>query len=815
MSLLERSQPHDHVEHKHESGPYLNDHDYKLVDMFFRASNYLTVGQIYLKSNPLLRKPLTPDDIKPRLLGHWGTSPILAMIYAHMNRLLVKDENLEAIYLCGPGHGGPALIGSTYIEHTYTETYPNITEDEEGLRKFFRQFSSPGGIPSHVSPPTPGSIHEGGELGYVLMHAQGAVFDNPNLIALAVVGDGEAETGPLEGSWKGISFINAARDGAVLPIVHVNGHKISGPTVFGRENDANIYNLLSGHGYDVHFVEGDQVHSLHHDLARTLEVCVNKIKKIQAEARLKSPAEQTRSHWPLIVLRSPKGLTGPNMVDGIEIEGTFRAHQVPLSGVKESPAHLQMLEEWMRSYKPDELFDAQGKLTKELDQLIPKGARRMSAHPASNPPPVDLSLPDFRKYAVDTKSRGNTRVPSTHQLGQFVRDIYAANPKSFRLFCPDETNSNKLGAVFEREKRCFMLRTRKNDDAVGPDGRVMEVLSEHLTEGWLEGYVLTGRHGLWVSYEAFSLIVSSNLTQHAKWLDEIRHLSWRTKIPSLNVLLSSTCWRNDHNGFSHQGPGLMDAMLSKKGEVVRVYLPPDANCLLSVADHCFRSRGYLNLIVQDKQPQLQYLTVEEAIEHCRIGVSEWKWASHLNAAAASSSSSSSSADVILCSVGDIATMELLAAADFLKQHCPDFQFKFINVVDLCSIYHPSLHPHGVSEDKFKELFGEDDHVVCAFHGYPGAMHTVLHRRPHPGRFHVRGYNENGTTTTPMMMTILNCMSRFHLVQLALKHSKRPYEQIKNGAETMKAAQDLLAKQEAYVLEELQDLPEVSNWTWKN
>ena len=596
---------------------------------YWQAANYLTIGQIYLQENPLLREPLRPEHIKPRLLGHWGTSPGLSFIYVHLNRL-IQDTDANVIYLTGPGHGGPAIVANVYLEGTYSEIYPDVTQDTAGLRRLFRQFSTPGGIPSHVSVPTPGSIHEGGELGYVLAHAFGAVFDNPDLIAVAVVGDGEAETGPLEGSWKSVKFLNPVRDGAVLPVLHLNGYKISGPTVLGRDRDEDVQKLLEAHGYEVHFVEGDDPLPMHRAFAATLDTCYAKIRAIQTEAR--TTGFSKRPTWPAIVLRSLKGWTGPKVVDGLPVEGTFRAHQVPLTNVKDNPDHLQMLEQWMRSYRPEELFDQNGRLVPELAALAPKGDRRMGANPHANGGKltVDLDLPDFRDYAIPVTKPATERHESTRQLGKMIRDVFkrGEKPKNFRLFCPDETNSNRLGDVFEVENRCSVGTIIPIDDHVAPDGRVMEVLSEHLCQGWLEGYVLTGRHGLFVTYEAFAMVSASMTVQHTKWLEKALDLPWRKPVPSLNILLTSTCWRNDHNGFSHQGPGLIDTVLAMKGTVARIYLPPDANCLLSVADHCFRSRNYVNLIVIDKQPQLQWLDMDAAVEHCAAGASIWPWASN-------------------------------------------------------------------------------------------------------------------------------------------------------------------------------------------
>jgi xylulose-5-phosphate/fructose-6-phosphate phosphoketolase len=772
------------------------------IDAWWRAANYLTVGQIYLQENPLLREPLRPEHIKPRLLGHWGTSPGLSLIYAHLNRLIRRDDS-NVIYLAGPGHGGPALLANAFLEGTYSETYPAITRDGAGLRALFRQFSTPGGVPSHVSPPTPGSIHEGGELGYVLTHAFGAVFDNPDLIAVAVVGDGEAETAPLEGSWKGVSFLNPVHDGAVLPILHLNGYKIAGPTVLGRSSDENIRRLLVGHGYDPRFVEGHEPESVHQAFAGVLEACFEDIRDIQREARAQQAVRQ-RPHWPAIVLRTPKGWTGPREVDGVTIEGTFRAHQVPLSEVRSNAEHLRLLEAWLKSYRPEELFDERGQLVPQLAALAPSGDRRMSANPHANGGRLSqpLALPSFESYALDVKSPGTLRHESTRQLGQLLRDIYKMNPHNFRLFCPDETNSNRLNAVFENQQRCLVLPSLPGDDHVSPDGRVMEVLSEHNCEGWLEGYLLTGRHGMFATYEAFALIVASMTTQHAKWLEACNELPWRAPIPSLNILLTSTCWRNDHNGFSHQGPGFMDTIVSKKGTVARVYLPPDANCLLSVADHCLRSKSYVNLIIIDKQPQLQWLDIDEAKAHCERGASVWRWASN---------DSGGPPDVVLGCAGDIATLETVAAAAWLREKAPELRVRVVNVVDLMSLFGPSEHPHAMSEAQFAELFTEDRDVVFAFHGYPGGIHQLIHGRPHTQRFHVRGYREEGTTTTPFDMVVLNETSRFHLAMEALKRSRRPIER---APRLIEECLETLQRHTAYVRQHFEDMPMIRDFAWE-
>ncbi len=775
------------------------------LDSWWRAANYLAVGQIYLLANPLLREPLRPSDIKPRLLGHWGTSPGLNLVYAHLNRV-IRERGENVLFLAGPGHGGPAVVANVWLEGTYTETYPEVSRDGGGMLRLFRQFSTPGGVPSHVSPPTPGSIHEGGELGYVLTHAFGAVFDNPSLVAVAVVGDGEAETGPLEGSWKGVRFLDPARDGAVLPILHLNGYKISGPTVLGRASNESIRNLFAGHGYEAIFVEGSDPPRVHRAMADALESSFDRIRDVQQMARSGS-VRRTGAFWPLIVLRTPKGWTGPKELDGVPIEGTFRAHQVPLPNVRGDSHQLEMLESWMRSYRPEELFDAGGRPVARLDALAPKGDRRMGANPNANGGriTVPLSLPDFASYAVNVSRPGVVTQESTRILGMFLRDIYSQNPKNFRLVCPDETNSNRLGAVFEVEDRCFSEPTISIDDHVSPHGRVMEVLSEHNCQGWLEGYVLTGRHGLFATYEAFALIVASMATQHAKWLEACARLPWRASVPSLNYLLTSTCWRNDHNGFSHQGPGFMDTIISKKGTVSRVYLPPDANCLLSVADHCLRTHDYVNLIIIDKQPELQWLDMAAAKEHCAAGASVWAWAG------TESLGAKAAPDVVLACAGDIPTLETLAAARWLRENAPELSVRVVNVVDLMALPPQSAHPHGMSEPRFVDLFTGDTHVVFAFHGYPAAVHAILHNRTGAERFHVRGYEEEGTTTTPFDMVVLNGMSRFHLAMEALRRSRRAPADLEGN---VRSCQDALARHARYVREHFEDMPEIRNWTWE-
>ncbi len=771
------------------------------MDAWWRADNYLTIGQIYLQDNVLLTEPLRSDHIKPRLLGHWGTSPGLAFIYAHASRL-IRRTGQQMVYLAGPGHGGPALVGAGWLEGTYSEIYPAVSSDALGMHRLFRQFSAPGGIPSHVSVTTPGSIHEGGELGYVLVHAFGAVMDNPELIALAVVGDGEAETGPLEGAWKGISFLNPEHDGAVLPILHLNGYKIGGPTVLARKDPAEVRSLFTGHGYDVIEVTGDDLPGMHHRFAEALAHAWESIHAIQQAARAGN-AGPDRPRWPMIVLRSPKGWTGPPEVDGVEVTGTWRAHQVPLSGVRDNPEHLAILEHWLRSYRPEELFDASGTPTELVRSANPEGDLRMSATPHANGGLLTeaLALPDFRDYAVEVSQPARLRLESTRRLGEMVRDIYTANPSTFRLFCPDETNSNRLGAVFEVSDRQSAERILDTDVSISHDGRVMEVLSEHNCHGWLEGYTLTGRHGLFATYEAFAMVSASQTVQHAKWLEEAEKLPWRAKVPSMNILLTSTAWRNDHNGFSHQGPGLIQVALTVRGDVVRIYLPPDANSLLSVADHCFRSRSYLNVIVIDKQPQLQWMTMDEAIEHCRVGAGIWPWAGTDDPA--------QDPDVVLACAGDVVTMETVAAAQILAERLPSLRVRVVNVVDLMTLSRRKDHPHGMDAGLFRELFTDHVDVVFAFHGFPGAIHQLVHGRPEADRFHVRGFIEEGTTTTPFDMTVRNKASRYHLVMDALNNAGRAPA----GADDLRHwCEDKLVEHGTYVVQHMEDMPEVRDWS---
>ncbi|MGH2993573.1 MAG: phosphoketolase family protein [Solirubrobacterales bacterium] len=766
---------------------------------WWEAANYLTVAQIYLQENALLREPLRPEHVKPRLLGHWGTSPGLSLVYAHLNRL-IRHTGQDVLYVAGPGHGGPAIIANVYLEGTYSEIYPDVSQDEAGLHRLVRQFSTAGGIPSHVSVPTPGSIHEGGELGYALVHAFGAAFDHPELLVACVIGDGEAETGPLEGSWKGVRFLNPSRDGAVLPILHLNENKISGPTVLGRARGEEVRQLLLGHGYEPVFVEGHAIGEVHRDFATALERAHSRIVGIQRAAR--ADGARSRPPWPAIVLRTPKGWTGPEAVDGVPIEGTFRAHQVPVSEVRGNPQHLALLEGWLRSYHPERRFDEGGRLVPDLAELAPEGDKRMGATPYGNGGRLTrpLQLPEIDRYEVPIERPGATQFETTRPLGELVRDVLAENRTGFRLFCPDETNSNRLGAVFEVDQRCLM-DARPDDDHASPAGRVMEVLSEHLCQGWLEGYVLTGRHGLFATYEAFAMVSASMAIQHAKWLEAMEELEWREPVASLNVLLTSTCWRNDHNGFSHQGPGLIDTMISLRGSVVRIYLPPDANTLLAVADHCLRSRNYVNLIVVDKQRHLQYLDLEEARSHCQAGASIWAWAGRHG---------DRDPDLVMACAGDVPTMETLAAASLLRQWVPELAVRVVNIVDLMALAPPGVHPHGLPEQRFEDLFGEGLEVVMAFHGYARAAHQLLHGRRHPGRFHVRGYSEVGTTTTPFDMVVLNEMSRYHLATEALSRSaRRPT----GAAELEEHCRDMLELHHRYIRAHLEDMPEITDWVW--
>ena len=770
------------------------------IDAYWRAANYLTVGQIYLLDNPLLREPLRPEHIKPRLLGHWGTSPGLNLLYAHMNRAIVARD-LNAIFVAGPGHGGPAVVANTWLEGTYSERYPTVSRDGAGMAQLFRQFSFPGGIPSHVASEVPGSIHEGGELGYSLMHAYGAAFDNPDLLVLCVIGDGEAETGPLAGSWLSNVFLNPALDGAVLPVLHLNGYKIANPAVLDRIPLEDLLSVLSGYGYEPVVVTGDDPAAVHQALAATLDRALAGIAEIQRRAR--TTADPARPRWPAIVLRTPKGWTGPKQVDGVPVEGTFRSHQVPLSAVRDHPGHLAALEEWLRSYRPSELFDPTGAPIDEVTQLPPRGERRMSANPHANGGEVlrDLVLPDFRDYAVPVEQPGNPASEATRVLGRWLRDVIRVNPDRFRLFGPDEVASNRLSAVFEVTDRVFVAARRDGDDHLAPDGRVMEVLSEHLCQGWLEGYLLTGRHGLFTSYEAFIHIVDSMVNQHAKWLKVTRSIPWRRPIASLNYLLSSHVWRQDHNGFSHQDPGFIDHVVNKKAEVVRVYLPPDANTLLSTIDHCLRSRQYINVVVAGKQSAPTWLSMDEAILHCRRGVGIWDWAS---------SDAGAEPDVVLACAGDVPTLETLAAADLLRAHLPDLRVRVVNVVDLMRLQPDSEHPHGLPDSEFDTIFTGNRPIVFAYHGYPWLIHRLTYRRANHRNLHVRGYKEEGTTTTPFDMVMLNDLDRFHLV---IDVIDRVPGLGTAAAHLRQAMVDARQACRDYTRRYGQDDPRVSEWQW--
>jgi len=778
----------------------LNSDELRRIGAYWRAANYLSVGQIYLLDNPLLTEPLKLEHIKPRLLGHWGTTPGLNLIYAHANRV-IRERDLDAIYVMGPGHGGPAAVANAYLEGTYTEVYSDITQDADGLRKLFRQFSFPGGIPSHVAPETPGSIHEGGELGYALVHAYGAAFDNPGLTVFCVVGDGEAETGPLAASWHSNKFVNPRRDGAVLPILHLNGYKIANPTVLARIPEEDLTSLLEGYGHAPIFVSGDEPAAVHQAMAAALDSSLEQIARIQREAR--SDGQGASRRWPMIVLRTPKGWTGPKMVDGLAVEGTFRAHQVPVTDFQAKPEHLRILEEWMRSYRPEELFDKNGRLVPELAELPPRGRQRMSANPHANGGELleDLRLPDFRDYGVEVPKPGTTTSEATRVLGAYLRDVIVRNPDNFRIMGPDETTSNRLGTVFEATDRAWDAELRPGDDHLSPDGRVMEVLSEHLCEGWLEGYLLTGRHGLFNCYEAFIHIIDSMFNQHAKWLKVTRSIPWRRPIASLNYLLSSHVWRQDHNGFSHQDPGFIDHVVNKKAEVIRVYLAPDANTLLSVVDHCLRSRNYVNVIVAGKQPALNYLSMEEAIAHCSRGLGIWAWAS---------SDEGGDPDVVMACAGEIPTLETLAATDLLRRHLPHLKVRVINVVDLMRLQPPSEHPHGLSDDEFDALFTTDRPVIFAHHGYPLLIHRLTYRRTNHVNIHVRGYKEEGTTTTPFDMVMLNDLDRYHLVMDVI--DRVPGLGSKAGHIRQQMADERLRLRQ-YTREFGDDPPHIQQWIW--
>jgi xylulose-5-phosphate/fructose-6-phosphate phosphoketolase len=778
----------------------LNPELLRKVDAYWRASNYLSVGQIYLYDNPLLKKPLTLAHIKPRLLGHWGTTPGLNFVYVHLNRV-IQEHDLNVMYITGPGHGGPGLVANAYLEGTYSEVYPNVSQDEQGMERLFKQFSFPGGIPSHVSPETPGSIHEGGELGYSLSHAFGAAFDNPDLLVACVVGDGEAETGPLATSWHSNKFLNPVHDGAVLPILHLNGYKIAGPTVLARIPHDELESLFVGYGYRPYFVEGDDPATMHQQMAATLDAVVADIKKIQRAARTKGLKKRPR--WPMIVLRSPKGWTGPKKVDGKQAEGTFRSHQVPMGDMRH-PGHVKLLEQWMKSYRPQELFDRTGRLLPELAELAPTGERRMSANPHANGGLLlhDLRLPDFRDYAVKVAKPGAVDGEATRVQGEFIRDVVKSNFNNFRVFSPDETNSNRWGAVLEVTNRCSTAEIIPGDDHVAPDGRVMEMLSEHQCEGWLEGYLLTGRHGMFSCYEAFIHIVDSMFNQHAKWLKVSNQIPWRRPIASLNYLLSSHVWRQDHNGFSHQDPGFIDHVVNKKAEVVRVYLPPDANTLLSVTDHCLRSRNYVNVIVAGKQLAPQWLNMDAAIKHCTVGLGIWPWASN---------DRGGEPDVVMACCGDVPTLETLAAVELLRTFFPRVKVRVINVVDLMKLQPQHEHPHGLSDKEFDSLFTTDKPIIFAFHGYPWLIHRLTYRRTNHKNLHVRGYKEEGTTTTPFDITVMNDLDRFHLVGDVLDRLPQLGSRAAYAKQTLG---EKLIEHTQYISEHGDDLPEIRDWRWK-
>ena len=772
------------------------------MNAYWRAANYLSVGQIYLYDNPLLKKPLTLEHIKPRLLGHWGTTPGLNFIYVHLNRI-IKKYDLNMIYVTGPGHGGPGLVANTYLEGTYSEVYPHITQDEDGLKKLFKQFSFPGGIPSHVAPETPGSIHEGGELGYSLVHAFGAVFDNPDLLVACVIGDGEAETGALATSWHSNKFLNPVHDGAVLPILHLNGYKIANPTILARIPKEELEQLFKGYGYKPYFVKGENPEEVHELFAKTLDTIVEEIKKIQKEARTNGFTK--RPQWPMIILDTPKGWTGPKEVDGIKVEGTWRSHQVPLSALAEKPDHVQLLEDWMKSYKPEELFDESGKLIFELAGLVPQGIKRMGANPHANGGLLlhDLKMPDFKKQSIEVTKPGTITAEATVVMGIFLREVMKLNwdNRNFRIFGPDETSSNRLSKLFDITGRTSTAEILESDEHISSEGRVMEVLSEHLCQGWLEGYLLTGRHGLFSCYEAFIHIVDSMFNQHAKWLKVSGRIPWRRPIASLNYLLTSHVWRQDHNGDSHQDPGFLDLVANKKADVVRIYLPPDANTLLSVTDHCLRSKNYINVIVAGKQPELQWLNMEDAVKHCTIGIGIWKWASN---------DEGNEPDVVMACAGDVPTLETIAAVQILREQLPEIKVRVINVVDLLALQHVSEHPHGLNDKDFEILFTKDKPIIFAFHGYPLLIHRLTYRRTNHGNLHVHGYKGEGTTTTPFDMVVLNNLDRFHLV---IDVIDRLPDLGSRGADTKQYLQNKLLDHKSYIEIHGEDMPEILNWKW--
>jgi xylulose-5-phosphate/fructose-6-phosphate phosphoketolase len=799
---MARALTQESIETRHFGDP-LTPEELSKIDRYWRAANYLSIGQIYLHDNPLLREPLKLEHTKPRLLGHWGTTPGLNFIYAHMNRVIKKND-LNAIFIAGPGHGGPGVVANTYLEGSYTEIYPNIIQDAAGMKRLFTQFSWPGGIPSHASPDTPGSIHEGGELGYSLLHAHGAAFDNPDLVVCCVVGDGEAETGPCAASWHSNKFLNPERDGAVLPVLHLNGYKIAGPTVLARIPREELTDLFVGYGYRPYFVEGDDPATMHQLMAATLDKVLAEVKNIQQEARANHFTK--RPQWPMIILRSPKGWTGPKVVDGLPVEGTWRAHQVPVADLATKPEHLKILEQWMHSYKPEELFDSNGKLIAELAELAPRGNRRMGSNPHANGGLLlqDLTLPDFREYEVKVDKPGEVREESTQILGRFLRDVLKLNQSksNFRIMGPDETDSNRLSAVFEVTDRVSAAEILPTDVHVSPNGRVMEVLSEHMCQGWLEGYLLTGRHGFFSSYEAFIHIVTSMFNQHAKWLEATRHIPWRKPIASLNYLLTSHVWRQDHNGFSHQDPGFIDHVVNKKPEVVRAYLPPDANCLLSVAHHCLRSRNYVNVIVAGKQPELQWLDMDAAAKHCAAGIGVWPWASN---------DEGGEPDAVLAAAGDVATLEILAAAWLLRKHLPELKLRVVNVVDLMTLQPASEHPHGLHDDDFDSIFTTSKPVIFAYHGYPWLIHRLAYRRRNHDNLHVRGYKEEGTTTTPFDMVVRNNMDRF---QLAMDTMRRVPRLKVTADPVIQLFESKLVEHHRYITAHGEDMPEIANWRWE-
>lgn len=772
------------------------------MDAYWRAANYLSVGQIYLYDNPLLKEPLKRSHVKPVLLGHWGTAPGQNFIYVHLNRV-IKKYDLDMIYISGPGHGGPAMVANTYLEGTYSEVYPHITRDEKGLQKLFKQFSFPGGIPSHVSPECPGSIHEGGELGYSLSHAFGAVFDNPSLIAACVIGDGEAETGPLATAWHSNKFLNPVTDGAVLPILHLNGYKIASPTILARITKVELEQLMLGNGWTPYYVEGEHHETMHQQMAEVMDKAISHIRSIQSNAR--EQHDKIRPRWPMIVLRSPKGWTGPKTVDGKPVEDSFRSHQVPLLVNDSHPGHFALLEQWLKSYKPHELFDAKGRLMPDLAELAPKGNRRMGANPNANGGLLlkELNLPDFRKFAVEVSSPGSVQAADTHELGEFLKEVIALNHKqrNFRIFGPDETLSNRLNAVFEVTNRKWEAGIENNDEFLAPEGRVIEMLSEHQCEGWLEGYLLTGRHGLFNSYEAFIHIIDSMFNQHAKWLKVTAELPWRKKIASLNYLLASHVWQQAHNGFTHQDPGFIDHVVNKKSSIVRVYLPPDANCLLSVWDHCLRSRHYVNVVIAGKYLAPQWLTMDQAIEHCTRGIGIWQWAS---------TDKGQEPDVVMTCCGDVPTLETLAAVSILREHLPELKIRVINIVDLMKLQPHSEHPHGLTDEEFDALFTKDKPIVFAFHGYPWLIHRMTYRRTNHENIHVRGYKEEGTITTTFDMVVLNDLDRYHLVQDVISRLQKP---VSKGEELKLWAKNKLTEHKQYIYQHGQDMPEIQNWKW--